>query len=151
MDSQLLADHVAQRTKRFQTELSLVELDDIRLSASAIQDTTDYQEARTLENLPAFLEQYAAKSKATGHGKKNELHAAPKAKGTPHTLVIAGAGIRAADLTRALRTFQTKEAKVEKLFAKHIKLKDAIEEIKKSRMSFGVGTPQRIMDLMDNG
>lgn len=31
MDSQLLADHVAQRTKRFQGDLSLVELDDIRV------------------------------------------------------------------------------------------------------------------------
>ena len=34
---------------------------------------------------------------------------------------------------RALRTFQTKEAVVAKLFAKHIKLKDAIEYVKKTR------------------
>lgn len=32
MDSQLLADHIAQRTKRFQSDLSLVELDDLRVS-----------------------------------------------------------------------------------------------------------------------
>lgn len=31
MDSQLLADHIAQRTQRFQTELSSVELDDLRV------------------------------------------------------------------------------------------------------------------------
>lgn len=31
MDSQLLADHIAQRTKRFQTELSTVELEDLRV------------------------------------------------------------------------------------------------------------------------
>lgn len=72
-------------------------------------------------------------------------------KGSPHTLVIAGAGIRAADLTRSLRTFETKEAKVAKLFAKHIKLKEAVETCKSTRMNIGVGTPQRIHDLLDDG
>lgn len=35
---------------------------------------------------------------------------------------------------RALRTFETKESKVAKLFAKHIKLKDAIETCSKTRL-----------------
>lgn len=71
--------------------------------------------------------------------------------GSPHTLVITAAGLRAADLTRALRKFQTKDSMVAKLFAKHIKLKDAVEMVKKSRMGIGVGTPQRIGDLIDSG
>ena len=37
MDSQLLADHIAQRTKRFQTDLSLVELDDLRIPGKRAQ------------------------------------------------------------------------------------------------------------------
>lgn len=53
--------------------------------------------------------------------------------------------------TRALRTFQTNEAMVAKLFAKHIKLKNAIEFVKKTRMNFGVGTPSRILDLFSAG
>lgn len=53
--------------------------------------------------------------------------------------------------TRALRTFQTNEAMVAKLFAKHIKLKDAIEFVKKTRMNFGVGTPSRLIDLFSAG
>ena len=53
--------------------------------------------------------------------------------------------------SRALRTFQTNDAMVAKLFAKHIKLKDAIEFVKKTRMNFGVGTPSRLLDLFSAG
>lgn len=68
---------------------------------------------------------------------------------------------------RALRAFQTKDATVAKLFAKHIKLGEAIEWVKRTRwvVSFsscsawtdrgrfgiGVGTPSRIIDLLDAG
>lgn len=38
-----------------------------------------------------------------------------------------------------------------KLFAKHIKLKESIETVKKARISIGVGTPQRIIDLLEAG
>lgn len=31
MDAQIMADHIAQRTKRFQSDLSMVELDDLRI------------------------------------------------------------------------------------------------------------------------
>jgi protein CMS1 len=56
----------------------------------AIFDTASWERPRDLENLPAFLEHFAGDS----------LSAASKAKGTPHTLVIASAGLRAADITR---------------------------------------------------
>jgi protein CMS1 len=79
------------------------------------------------------------------------LSDAPQEKGHPHTLIVAGAGIRAVDLIRAVRKFQTKEALVAKLFAKHIKLKEAIETVQKARVNIGVGTPQRIYDLLENG
>jgi len=149
MDSQLLADHIAQRTKRLQKDLSLVELEDLHIPVSAIVDSTEFGKQRTMEHLPAYLEKYVGK--VTSKNKKNRLQDAPKEKGTPHTLVIAGAGLRAADLTRSLRQLQTKESKVAKLFAKHIKLKEAIEEVKKTRMNIGVGTPQRVIDLLDDG
>ena len=67
--------------------------------------------------------------------------------------------------------FQTKELVVAKLFAKHIKLKDAIEYVRKTwyvrklfipanlqpcntnwtSICIGVGTPSRIIDLLDAG
>jgi len=71
--------------------------------------------------------------------------------GSPHTIVLTAAGLRAADLTRSLRKFQTKDVHVTKLFAKHIKLKEAIETVKTSRINIGVGTPQRVFDLLENG
>lgn len=86
-----------------------------------------------------------------GKRSKNKLSNAFEEKGRPHTLVIAGAGLRAADMTRALRDFQSKESMVAKLFAKHIKLKEAEEMARKTRMGIGVGTPQRIGDLLDSG
>ncbi|KAG9686859.1 hypothetical protein KCU69_g10737, partial [Aureobasidium melanogenum] len=149
MDSQLLADHVAQRTKRFHTELSDMELEDMHLPSHAIVDTTSWDKPRNLENLPAFIEQFKDERRSDKPGKT--LSDAVKQKSTPHTIVIAASGIRAADLTRALRKFQTKDSLIAKLFAKHIKLQEAIKMVKESKIGMGVGTPQRLIDLFDDG
>jgi protein CMS1 len=167
MDTRLLADHVAQRTKRFRPDLSLVENEDIHIPGessfmripadrmpltynleSAIIDTTIWSKPRTKDRLAGFLEQFA---KTRRKKKGQTLSNAPTEKGHPHTLVIAGSALRAADLVRDLRKFQTKEALIAKLFAKHIKLKEAVETVKNARINIGVGTPQRIMDLLENG
>lgn len=116
--------------------------------ASAILDTTAHTETRTSDHLPKFLEQFAGERRSK---KGSKLLNAPEAKSSPHTLIVAGSGLRAADVTRALRKFQTKDCMVAKLFAKHIKLKDAVETVKKSRIGMGVGTPQRIIDLFEDG
>ncbi|KAI4850844.1 hypothetical protein E4T44_02055 [Aureobasidium sp. EXF-8845] len=149
MDSQLLADHVAQRTKRFHTELSDMELEDMHIPSLAIVDTTSWDKPRNLENLPAFIEQFKDERRSDKPGKT--LSDAVKQKSTPHTIVIAASGIRAADLTRALRKFQTKESFIAKLFAKHIKLQEAITMVKENKLGMGVGTPQRLIDLFDDG
>lgn len=101
-----------------------------------------------MDNLPTFLETFAHSRMKK---KDLKLSNAPKDLGAPHTIVVAGAGLRAADLTRALRGFQTKQCMVAKLFAKHIKLKEAAEMTKKTRMGIGVGTPQRLIDLLADG
>ena len=91
-------------------------------------DTDAWEKPRTADNMAEFVRQFADKGE--------KLEDAVKENGCPHTIVIAAAGLRAADLTRALRSFQSKTktgGKVAKLFAKHIKLKEAIEECKKTR------------------
>ncbi len=123
MDSQLLVDYVAKRTKKFEPNVSAVEMDDRYIPTRAVLDTTSWDRPRTTENLPAFLKHFGGKNLST----------TPEDKGSPHTLVVAGAGLRAADLTRTLREFQTKDAIIAKLFAKHIKLKEAIESCRKYR------------------
>jgi protein CMS1 len=64
---------------------------------------------------------------------------------------VAGAGQRAADVARVVRKLQTKDAEVAKLFAKHIKLQDAVKFLKSKRTGMAVGTPKRLEDLMDDG
>lgn len=95
MDSDLLADHVAAKTKRFGADLSTVELSDLYVPAGAIRDTTSFAEPRVKENLAAFLEAFAGSEED-----KKRLGSAPKEVGAPHTVVVAGAGLRAADLVR---------------------------------------------------
>jgi protein CMS1 len=116
-----------------------------------------------LENLPEFLEEFSDNAK--------ELGEAPETKGSPHTIVVAGAGLRAAELVRALRKFQKKGNPVAKLvrgsksndycsrgeltarlqFAKHIKMEEAVQFLTSHRTGIAVGTPVRLMDLLDNG
>ncbi|KAL2023506.1 hypothetical protein VTK56DRAFT_2114 [Thermocarpiscus australiensis] len=141
MDGQLLADHIAQKTRRFGTDLSPVELSDLYISANAIRDTTSWQKPRSLENLPDFLEAFS--------GESGKLDEAPKKCGSPHTVIVAAAGLRAADVVRAVRKFQKKGIPVAKLFAKHFKLEEQVSFLKKSRTGIAVGTPQRLIDLIE--
>ena len=84
-------------------------------------------------------------------GQGSSLKKSSEATGTPHTLIIAAAALRAADLTRAVRKFQSNDNAVAKLFAKHIKLKEQVEYCKKYRIGIGVGTPERVFTLIKEG
>lgn len=61
-------------------------------TANAIKDSSSFSSSRNLENLPAFLEAHASDPKALGD--------APKENGMPHTLIVTGAGLRAAEVVR---------------------------------------------------
>ncbi|KAH7305041.1 U3-containing 90S pre-ribosomal complex subunit-domain containing protein [Stachybotrys elegans] len=143
MDSQLLADHLAQKLTRFGSDLSPVEISDLTISANSIQDTTSWQEPRTLDKLPDFLEKFSEDPES--------LVKAPKKHGSPHTLIVAGAGLRAADIVRAVRKFQGKDNLVTKLFAKHMKIEEQVKLLKGKKTGIGVGTPARLIELIENG
>ncbi|KIN07666.1 hypothetical protein OIDMADRAFT_16258 [Oidiodendron maius Zn] len=143
MDSLLLADYIAQRTRLYEGDLSAVELEDKYIPATTIQDTTSWDKPRTLDNLPGFLERFS--------GNSTKLWSASKKNGAPHTIIISAAGLRAADVARVIRKFHTTDAKVAKLFGKHIKMKDAIKFLKSTRTGIAVGTAIRLKDLMDEG
>lgn len=117
MDTHFLADYVAQHTTRFQAELSSVELEDLHipgtvaywifscdftrsyrlltLTESAFQETSDWPKPRLLEHLSEFLDHYSSLS-----GISKNLATASKKPGSPHTLVIVSAGLRAANVAR---------------------------------------------------
>ncbi|KAF3390648.1 Protein CMS1 [Penicillium rolfsii] len=143
MDGRLMADYFAQRAQKLDKELSAVELSDLSVPESAFLDTTSFSDPRSLDKLPDFLKTFSPKNA--------DLSKASEKKGTPHTLVISAAALRAADVVRALRTFQTKEAIVGKLFAKHIKLEEAKQFLERARTGIGAGTPARISDLIACG
>ncbi|KAJ2972566.1 hypothetical protein NUW58_g9159 [Xylaria curta] len=143
LDSMLLADHIAQKTRRFGTDLKPVELSALDISPNAIKDSSSFSEPRSLDNLPAFLEAHAKDPKM--------LADAPKENGSPHTLIVTGAGLRAAEVVRAVRKYQSKKITVGKLFAKHIKIEDTKKFLESHRTGVAVGTPVRLNDLVESG
>lgn len=144
MDGRLLADYFCQQAKRHNKELTAMELNDLYVPEHAFLDTTTFELSRTLDQLPNFLKTYSPDNGSS-------LSEASERNGTPHTLVISSAAIRAADLVRKLRIFQTKRAIVGKLFAKHIKLEEAKQFLQRTRIGIGVGTPSRLIDLIESG
>ncbi|KAF2021600.1 hypothetical protein BU24DRAFT_404601 [Aaosphaeria arxii CBS 175.79] len=143
MDSQLLADYINSRTRLYGTDLSSVELEDRFIPSRSIQDASAWDKPRTLNNLAAFLK-----------SRDPELKPTPsKPCGAPHTLVITASGIRAADVFRSLRsglpTQGVKNPSVAKLFAKHMKLAEQVGHLNKSKIDFGVGTPERLSALLE--
>lgn len=92
MDSSLLADHVAKKIKRAFRDLSNVELEDKYLSQQIFYSTSNFDRPRNLDSLPSFLERYSDSNENLA--KTSEI------PGSPHTLVIAASGLRAADVTR---------------------------------------------------
>ncbi|KIH87329.1 protein CMS1 [Sporothrix brasiliensis 5110] len=155
MDGDLAAAYLARQTKRYGSDLSEVELADLSVPRTAFVDASAYDKDRTLDNLADFLEAMASITETGKPGSKGKgkqiLHTAPDAKGAPHTIVVTGAGQRAADLVRAVRAFGTKNNAVAKLFAKHIKLAEAVSFLGAHRTGLAVGTPARLIDLLDNG
>lgn len=113
MDGRLLGDHFAQKAKRHEKELSAVELSDLSIPGmytsscsvgegrgvldinqsidSAFLDTSSFTSSRKLEQLPEFLKSFSKGSDLSKSSEKN---------GAPHTLVISGAAMRAADVVR---------------------------------------------------
>lgn len=59
---------------------------------SAVRDTTSWTKQRSLDNLPEFLEKFS--------GNPTKLWSASKKNGSPHTIIVTAAGLRAADVAR---------------------------------------------------
>lgn len=144
MDPSLLADHVAKAIKRHYQKDTTIELDERYLPSSTFTDTTAFKAPRTKGTLGSFLELLVA-------GDKAQLTSAAKETARPHTLVLCQAGIRAADLARVLRPYESSGNAVVKLFAKHFKIEQQAVFLRKNKTGFGVGTPHRVKDLITTG
>ncbi|KIX01915.1 uncharacterized protein Z518_07854 [Rhinocladiella mackenziei CBS 650.93] len=143
MDPLLLTDHFAKSLRRCFPDGGAIAIEDQYLPTKAILDSTNFDKAHVTTNLPEFLETFSQNG-------KSELSTCEE-ETKPHTLVITSSGIRTADLTRALRTFHTKECQVAKLIAKHMKLQDNVEYMKKTKVGIAISTPVRLQDLIEAG
>ncbi|KAK6330892.1 hypothetical protein TWF718_003090 [Orbilia javanica] len=148
MDTKIMADFVAQRVQKLNKDLSTVELGDRIPPESIYIDTTAHAAERSLQNLCEYMEKFCTKK---GQSSISHLKSSPKAPGSPHTIFISPAALRAADVVRIMRKYQTTDSQIAKFFAKHVKLSEHIEYSKKTRIGIAVGTPARLVDLIKDG
>jgi len=72
-------------------------------------------------------------------------------KGSPLMLIITSSAVRAVDLLRHTAPFKGEHCKTSKLFAKHFKVEEQSKNLKEKVCHLAVGTPHRVIALMDNG
>ncbi|RYP54695.1 hypothetical protein DL770_010953 [Monosporascus sp. CRB-9-2] len=97
-----------------------------------------------------WTEHMALEELVRGLKHPERLGEAPKKNGSPHTIIVTGAGLRAADLVRSVRRYQKKGNAIAKLFAKHIKIEESVQFLQSHRTGMAVGTPKRLNDLVEN-
>lgn len=71
--------------------------------------------------------------------------------GCPVILIICCGGLRAVQFIREISDFKVGGCKIAKLFAKHFKLAEQAKFLNRTVIHIGVGTPNRITQLLDNG
>ncbi|CAE6503135.1 unnamed protein product [Rhizoctonia solani] len=123
-------------------KMTQLERDDLVIPEFSIVDTTTFTAERTDGSLTDFISS-TCPTLASRIAQRPKHHAAPTA------IILAGAALRVADLTRAVRPLKGESGgEIAKLFAKHFKLKDHVAHLAKTRVGVAVGTPARISQLL---
>ncbi|XP_064594677.1 protein CMSS1-like isoform X2 [Liolophura sinensis] len=129
--------------KQFQGKLSQVEWDEMQLNADSHFGKSNTENLETSPYLKMILPKW---SKMVKKGDKTEPD-----PGSPLVLLIASSAIRSVDLVRQVSDFRDNKGKLAKLFAKHAKLEEQQNFLKKTVIHLGIGTPNRIKKLLDTG
>ncbi|KAH8983548.1 U3-containing 90S pre-ribosomal complex subunit-domain containing protein [Lactarius hatsudake] len=153
----------AMQAKSF-SKMSALELQDRQIQGSEFHSGYDYMDG--VEEFGHVGEFYYSRytpplSSLLSFSNPSRMTAVPnlhtrllqrtKSFGAPTLLFLTGAALRAVDVTRALKnkTLQgEKSAGVAKLFAKHCKLEEHINLLKKTKIGSAVGTPGRVGKLL---
>ncbi|KAK7043660.1 Protein cms1 [Paramarasmius palmivorus] len=139
-----LSEYLWSMARKTFTDLSELELEDLRIPESSIADTTAWTGPRTLDQLAAFI----MKVLPALH---TRLSQKSKSNGAPTLIFVTGAALRVADVTRILKSKQLRGEKggeVAKLFAKHFKLSEHVAYLKRTKVGAAVGTPGRLGKLL---
>ncbi|XP_073229504.1 uncharacterized protein C3orf26 homolog [Porites lutea] len=124
--------------------LSTLELEDIMIDSSCclLDDSTH---TGVLAEVIPYL------SKVIPHWSGNVAKLDRRGdKGAPILLVLSSAATRAVDLNRSAAEFKG-NCKTVKLFAKHMKMSEQESFLDSHVVHFGIGTPSRILKLLQNG
>ncbi|ORE07893.1 hypothetical protein BCV72DRAFT_289805 [Rhizopus microsporus var. microsporus] len=136
------AEYLADRQKIALPDLSSVELEEQQLPESALVKNEKFTQEHVLDALSNYI-----KFGVAGHKK---LQKKPTSLASPVVLVITHSAIRSVELVRALKEF-SKSAKIAKLFAKHFKIEEQVYFLEREPIHIGVGTPNRLQVLVDQG
>lgn len=136
------AEYIKSLQHKVYKDASDLELVELCFSESCFLDTRSYSNKRMANDLPAFITEVAPNLQA-------RLGQRPANKGAPTMLVLSSSALRAAELVRVLRPMSGKKGgEVAKLFAKHFKLEQHAEYLRRTTVSAGVGTTGRIGKLL---
>ena len=109
----------------------------------ALPSTTPQQSAKNACRFVAHIAAALPGHKKLLQSKDGDEH------GAPTVLVVCASAHRAADVINSMS--QLLKAKVAKLFAKHFKLEEQVEVLGKQAFKVAVGTPNRLLKLVEYG
>jgi len=138
----LQINYLKDRQKRALPLLSDLELEGLPLEKSWLLDVSDKP---LRAQLGAWLETGAVP------GLQEAVKESPDTVGAPAALVISGSALRAVDLCREVKRLvksPDESGEITKLFARHFKLAEHANHLKATKVSIGVGTPDRISKLL---
>ncbi|KAM6985106.1 protein CMSS1 [Aplochiton taeniatus] len=120
----------------FAGQRSVIELEELKLQDSSFLPCNDLT-----HTLSSYLKEVCPK-----WAKVQKQHTE---KSSVVLLVVSSSALRAIELIKQMTAFKG-EAKVLKLFAKHIRVKEQVKLLEKSVTHIGVGTPARLRSLVEN-
>ncbi|KAM3862312.1 protein CMSS1 [Diretmus argenteus] len=119
----------------FSDKRSVIELEELKLQDSCFQTSNDLT-----HSLSSYLKEICPK-----WAKLQKQHTE---KGSVVLLIVCSSALRTIELIKQLTMFKG-EAKVLKLFAKHIKVEEQVKLLQKGITQIGVGTPGRLCALIE--
>uniref|UniRef100_A0A1A7XTU5 Cms1 ribosomal small subunit homolog n=1 Tax=Iconisemion striatum TaxID=60296 RepID=A0A1A7XTU5_9TELE len=122
-------------SRYFSDKRSVIELEELKLQNSCFLSSNDLT-----HSLSSYLKQVCPK-----WAKIQKQHTE---KSSVVVLIVCSSALRTIELIKQLTAFKG-EARVMKLFAKHIKIEEQVKLLQKGVTHIGVGTPGRISALIE--
>jgi protein CMS1 len=128
--------------------LSDIEVADLKPEANDwfLTETTDPITRTDITNFPKYLTNIVPT-----WTQECETLTKSATKGSPLMLIVTSSAVRAVELLRHTAPFKGESCKTSKLFAKHFKVDEQSKNLKEKVVHLAVGTPHRVVALMENG